>query len=140
MKEEVLSVHPVPKLFIKTKLNSSKNHLEVLKKITEFAQKQKFELDNTIYSFTKEAIMSDLYFKYDQDIMEHLFFRSFKWASKKEEKSKVELKSFQDVRDNKKNQLYTILMRELVKSIYRNDLKNKEIELSKYIILFYELG
>lgn len=131
------------------KLNSVN---EIKNKLSLYAKKNNANIEETVYFFVKNLLLSNLFFKMDRDIANDLFFEAAYWASMQEHKQKTRPKNFNDIQD-KKNQKYFTKLNQIVIIalteeffVQSKDENHKEenfqykIELNRYIEVLYEIS
>ncbi len=132
----------IPDLFVKRLLKDSKSFNDVKKELTVFAKRHEFNIDETIYFFTKKIINDDLFLDLEDSIKSELLFSSIYWASLQETKKKTRPKNGVSIPKEKDKNFYTKLQKEIIMAIYRRYQIQEsllEIKLTEYLIFFYEL-
>lgn len=128
----------------------SKNAIK--SKLEDYSKKSNANLDETIYFFVKNLLISNLFFKMNREIANDLFFEAAYWASMQEHKQKTRPKNFNDIQDKKNHKYFTklnqIVMVALTEEFFipskdedsKEDNFNFKIELNKYIEVLYEIS
>lgn len=133
----------IPSVFIKKIIQNAKTKKTIEKELIEFANKNKFHPEHTIYSFVKESLRIDVFFNIPEDIRHSLLFDAIIYASLNEAKSKIKPQNYKDIKEGKKDAYFINLQQELINSVYRNlDTKsfNFNIILDYYLNMFFELS
>lgn len=133
----------IPSIFIKKIIQNAKTKKTIEKELIEFANKNKFHPEHTIYSFVKESLRIDVFFNIPEDIRHSLLFDAIIYASLNEAKSKIKPQNYKDIKEGKKDAYFINLQQELINSVYRNlDTKsfNFNIILDYYLNMFFELS
>lgn len=133
----------IPSVFIKKIIQNAKTKKTIEKELIEFANKNKFHPEHTIYSFVKESLRIDVFFNIPEDIRHSLLFDAIIYASLNETKSKIKPQNYKDIKEGKKDAYFINLQQELINSVYRNlDTKsfNFNIILDYYLNMFFELS
>ena len=129
------------------------NSLEDIKnKLSDYAKKYNANLEETVYFFVRNLLISNLFFKMNRDIANELFFEAAYWASMQEHKQKTRPKNFNDIQDKKNQKFFTKLNQIIIIAITEEFFipsKNEDskednfpykIELNKYIKELYEIS
>lgn len=133
----------IPSVFIKKIIQNAKTKKTIEKELIEFANKNKFHPEHTIYSFVKESLRINVFFNIPEDIRHSLLFDAIIYASLNETKSKIKPQNYKDIKEGKKDAYFINLQQELINSVYRNlDTKsfNFNIILDYYLNMFFELS
>lgn len=133
----------IPSIFIKKIIQNAKTKKTIEKELIEFANKNKFHPEHTIYSFVKESLRINVFFNIPEDIRHSLLFDAIIYASLNETKSKIKPQNYKDIKEGKKDAYFINLQQELINSVYRNlDTKsfNFNIILDYYLNMFFELS
>jgi len=76
-------------------------------------------------------------------LADNILFEAAYWASIKETKKKIRPKDIESLPKNKNTDFYTKLQKEVILSLLKEYKENDlilEIELNKYLVIFYELS
>jgi hypothetical protein len=133
----------LPDLFTKRLALNTKTEKEIREELISFSELHKKDLNETIYVFVKNILKQDLFFRMEEEVRNSFLFDAIYWSSAIETKKKIRPKNIESVPTEKVKDFYTKLQKEMILSLLRKH-KDKEfmlnIELSKYLILFYELS
>lgn len=125
---------------------------DIKNKLSDYAKKYNATMEETIYFFVKNLLISNLFFKMNRDIANELFFEAAYWASMQEHKQKTRPKNFNDIQDKKNQKFFTklnqIIMIAITEEFFvpsKNEDSKEEnfaykIELNKYIEVLYEIS
>lgn len=130
----------IPLSFIKKIYKNS--FFDLLSELKRYSQIHEYDLVETVYVFTRETIIKDLFFLMNEDIRDEILFISISWAATVEKTKKTKPKNAKEIRYIKDNPFFTQLEQELIKCIHRNyNLSEQKgsLELNKYLLFFYEL-
>lgn len=133
----------IPLQFMKKTIQSNQNKKSLIDALKDYAGKNKLDLEFLKFSFIKESLRNNLFFKMDLDTRDSLLFDAIFLASLNENKNKVRPKTYADINDDRPDTLLISLQKELIKYLFRN-LDNSSFEfniiLNKYLLFFNDLS
>jgi len=132
----------IPTPFIKRLVYLSLSESRIREELKDFSIQHNLETKQTIYFFIKKLLKLDMFFEIKKEIIEPLLFEAVYWSSTVETKKKIRPKEICKVPTEKNNDFYTDLQKEMILAIHRkyNNSMALEIELKRFLILFYELS
>ncbi len=125
---------------------------DIKEKLLDYSKKNNANIEETIYFFVKNLLLSNLFFKMNREVANNLFFEAAYWASMQEHKQKTRPKNFNDIQDKKNQKYFTKLNQIVIVAIteeffipskdenIKEDNFNYKIELNKYIEVLYEIS
>lgn len=132
----------IPLAFIKFLIKYN-NYIEIKKALENYAETHNCGIHETIYVFTRELFVSNLYFSLNEEIADEFLFTAISWASATEKTKKSKPKRASEIKNIKDKAYFTQLQQEAITSIVRTnslDETKGKILLNKYLIFFYELS
>jgi hypothetical protein len=147
-KDNIVDTIILPELFIKRIIkNSTKN--SILEELTSFSNMHNYNLDQVIYSFVMFVLNKNLYESIETKVFDEFVYTACYWASNIETKKKIRPSNMENMPKEKNKNYYTKLQQKILLAVFKKfenknssisaDL-NFQLEIGKYLILFFELS
>lgn len=133
----------IPELFIKRLVKNIKTEEELKEEIKRFADFHSQDYEEVLYFFIQNILSLGIYFKTKKEFFDEILFEVIYWASIKETKKKTRPKNIKGIPSDKVDNYYTKLQKEMILALSKEYQDRKmllEIELNRYLLVFYELS